>query len=37
VYFDFYGSQYAGGALGLMIGYFIKYNLDKKYVFRESA
>lgn len=31
--FDFSGSQYVGGALGLMIGYTIKYLLDKKYVF----
>ncbi len=33
--FDFSGSQYVGGALGLMVGYTAKYMLDKKYVFRE--
>lgn len=30
----FEGSQYVGGALGLAIGYVVKYNLDKKYVFK---
>jgi len=25
--------RYAGGVLGLAVGYWIKYNLDKKYVF----
>ncbi len=25
--------RYAGGVLGLAIGYWLKYNLDKKYVF----
>lgn len=31
---DFKGSQYVGGALGLMVGYSVKYYLDKKYVFK---
>lgn len=26
-------AKYFGGILGLMIGYVVKYNLDKKYVF----
>ena len=28
------GSQYAGGFIGLSIGYLVKYQLDKKFVFR---
>lgn len=32
--FVFEGSQYVGGALGLAIGYVVKYYLDKKYVFK---
>jgi len=32
----FEGSQYVGGAIGLSIGYLIKYQLDKKFVFRKS-
>ncbi|MGM0582467.1 MAG: GtrA family protein [Bacteroidota bacterium] len=35
--FDFKGSQYIGGGLGLMVGYFIKYILDKRYVFEVSV
>jgi len=31
--FDFDGAQYVGGALGLTVGYVIKYALDKRYVF----
>lgn len=31
----FNGSQYVGGALGLAIGYVVKYFLDKKFVFKE--
>lgn len=27
--------RYLGGVIGLTIGYFIKYQLDKRYVFRE--
>ena len=27
---------YIGGFIGLVIGYVVKYNLDKKFVFRES-
>lgn len=30
----FNGSQYAGGALGLAVGYMVKYYLDKKFVFK---
>ncbi len=32
----FEGSQYVGGALGLAIGYVIKYELDKRYVFKSE-
>jgi putative flippase GtrA len=28
------GSQYVGGFVGLTIGYVLKYQLDKRYVFR---
>ena len=28
------GMRYVGGVIGLVIGYFIKYRLDKRYVFR---
>lgn len=31
----FNGSQYVGGALGLAIGYVVKFFLDKKFVFKE--
>jgi putative flippase GtrA len=31
---DFDGAQYFGGALGLIIGYVLKYHLDKKIVFK---
>lgn len=31
--FSFKGSQYIGGALGLTVGYALKYQLDKKFVF----
>jgi putative flippase GtrA len=34
--FSFTGSQYVGGALGLMIGYVVKYQLDKRFVFKEA-
>lgn len=30
-------AKYAGGALGLSIGYIIKYHLDKKYVFTDKT
>ncbi len=36
-YFDFKGSQYVGGALGLMVGYIVKYVLDRKYVFKVAV
>lgn len=32
-YFNTQQAKYIGGILGLCIGYFVKYNLDKKYVF----
>jgi len=32
-YFNTQQAKYLGGILGLCIGYFVKYNLDKKYVF----
>ena len=27
-------SKYAGAVIGLSIGYIVKYNLDKKFVFK---
>lgn len=35
--FDFSGAQYVGGALGLLIGYILKFQLDKKFVFKEAT
>lgn len=35
--FNFEGSQYVGGAIGLIIGYIVKYQLDKRFVFRVSV
>lgn len=35
--FNFTGAQYLGGALGLMLGYFVKYLLDRKYVFKVNV
>ncbi len=35
--FHFNNSQYVGGALGLMVGYTIKYMLDKKFVFNRAV
>lgn len=32
-FIDFQNAKYLGGLLGLSVGYFIKYNLDKKFVF----
>jgi putative flippase GtrA len=32
--FSFNGAQYVGGAIGLAIGYIVKYFLDKKFVFK---
>lgn len=29
--------RYLGGVLGLAIGYVIKYELDKRFVFRQQA
>ena len=31
------GAAYWGGALGLAVGYLIKYRLDRRFVFREVA
>ena len=31
--FDTRGMRYTGGVIGLVIGYYIKYQLDKRYVF----
>jgi putative flippase GtrA len=31
------GARYTGGAIGLALGYLIKYRLDKRYVFRQVA
>jgi putative flippase GtrA len=31
------GMRYAGGVLGLAIGYFMKYRLDRHFVFRTEA
>ena len=33
--FDDDAMRYLGGALGLSIGYYIKYKLDKRYVFTD--
>lgn len=30
------GMRYLGGVMGLVIGYFLKYELDKRYVFRRG-
>lgn len=35
--FEFSGSQYVGGGVGLTIGYTSKYFLDKRFVFRTQA
>jgi putative flippase GtrA len=32
-WFQSHTMRYVGGALGLTLGYFIKYQLDKRYVF----
>ena len=32
--FEFAGAHYVGGALGLAVGYTVKYLLDRKYVFK---
>jgi len=34
-WFPWQGAIYLGGALGLLVGYVIKYFLDKKYVFKQ--
>jgi len=35
-WFQSHTMRYVGGALGLTLGYFIKYQLDKRYVFVTS-
>ena len=30
-------APYIGGAVGLMLGYFIKYRLDRRFVFVEAS
>ncbi|GAB3478802.1 GtrA family protein [Marinomonas epiphytica] len=37
LFFNSDGMRYLGGAIGLSIGYLIKYWLDKKYVFIKAA
>jgi putative flippase GtrA len=37
LYFGIDSMRYLGGALGLVIGYTAKYQLDKRYVFRKAA
>ncbi len=34
--FEFTYAKFLGGAIGLSIGYLVKYNLDKKYVFNKN-
>ncbi len=34
LFFNFEQAKYVGGALGLIVGYTLKYRLDKKWVFR---
>jgi len=36
IYFKFDGSQYVGAIIGLSFGYYLKYLLDKKYVFTKK-
>jgi putative flippase GtrA len=31
------GLRYLGGGLGLVIGYYLKFQLDKRFVFRKTA
>jgi putative flippase GtrA len=35
--FDTAAARYAGGVLGLALGFYVKYRLDKKYVFVAAA
>ena len=35
--FEFAGAHYVGGALGLAVGYTVKYLLDRKYVFKVNS
>jgi putative flippase GtrA len=35
VFDELYDLKYVGAVLGLFIGYIIKYNLDKKFVFKD--
>lgn len=36
-FFETKKMRYLGGIIGLVIGYLIKYQLDKRYVFRKEA
>ena len=36
IFFKFDGSQYVGATIGLSFGYYLKYLLDKKYVFTKK-
>ena len=36
-YFDHEAAKYVGAAIGLSVGYVMKYFLDRKYVFTEQA
>lgn len=40
VFFAFFGTQtmlYVGGAVGLAIGYLVKYHLDRRFVFSQKV
>jgi putative flippase GtrA len=30
------GARYVGGAIGLLVGYVVKYQLDRRFVFRKA-
>lgn len=36
-FFSFPNARFAGGALGLTLGYWTKYHLDKRFVFRSNT
>ena len=36
-FLDFNGAKYVGAVIGLSIGYFIKYQLDKAFVFKSDS
>lgn len=35
-FLEFEGAKYLGAVVGLAIGYIVKYNLDKKFVFKDK-